>query len=180
MANEERPPWIDFGAVIAFLAPGFIVFGTYLRHLPQNERWIDVAAPKDQGLGSFSLVVLASLAVGLVVSGLRDLIIDWPLRQFRKKKRVKPIAVDWSKITKDNLKYLLLARDNYFRFYQFYANSAVGLAISAIANAVWSMPSWRLGLLTMEVLVIVALVIAAARELTRYLDAVSELGLGRS
>ena len=178
MPADDRPPWIDFGQIIAFLAPGFLVLFSYASGLPADSRWISLATQKDQSVGVFFLVFLASLSIGLVVSGIRDLTVDSILRWLHKAGG-GVTRVNWSRLTKDKTRLLLLARDNYFRFYQFYANSAVAIAAAAIIGRVSSSTSspW---LTAAEVIAALALLGAAKRELGRYLDAVEELGLGAS
>jgi hypothetical protein len=145
-------------------------------HLTAAGALVTVAADKEQGVGVFLFVLLASLSIGLAVSGVRDLLIDAPLRwKIRGKQLVAPLALDWSKVKDTNLAILLTIRDNHYRYFQFYSNTAVALVLWSLLYH-FSSEQDLSALTWISLAVVVGLLLwAAKRALTRYVQAVKEL-----
>lgn len=76
MASDLSVSNLDFGVVIALVAPGFVTFQAVSYHMPTARAWMDAATNREQSVGVFLFVLLASLAIGVVVSGVRALVID--------------------------------------------------------------------------------------------------------
>src|ERR1035441_9077609 len=155
MDEGLKPPSLDFGVVIAFVAPGFVAFWAAAYHMPLATAWMAAAADKEQNVGVFLFVLLASLSLGLVVSGVRDLVIDNLLRwRFLGKHAVSPLNLDWSKADEKKLILLLAARDNHYRYYQFYSNTLTALIFWAVARALAESPrlSWHYWVLIIRAL----------------------------
>lgn len=169
---------ITVGTVIAFVAPGFITLGAAAYHVPMAEAWITAAAHSDQNVGVFFFILLASLSLGVVVSGIRALILD-PI-YFRGLRWVKPIKRPEVKVgmlaEPSRLAAFEGAVEGYYKYYQFYANSFIALVVFLLAHATapgaspWTMVYW--GIL---ILALLALFFSARIELSRYSRALDEL-----
>ncbi|HTN52885.1 MAG TPA: hypothetical protein VML50_10820 [Anaeromyxobacter sp.] len=186
MAGEPRTAGIDFGVLIAFLAPGFVAYSAVAQVSPLARAWIDAAGEKQQDFGVFLFVALAALALGLAVSGLRALAVD---RVFLSDApalrwlRIEPPVVDWSKVTNDtDLAIVITLRDAFYRYFQFYANMAVALLAWVVVRVAgrWgsgALGAWRERILIGLTLAGVAVLLASAHDsLARYAEALARRG----
>jgi hypothetical protein len=177
MASDTQTAGLDFGAVIAFVAPGFVVVHAVSYHLPVATAWMEAASAKEQGIGIFLFVLLASLSLGLVVSGLRWIVIDTLLhhpclRTFA----VPKLSLNWWSQVDERLPLLLTIRDNYYRYYQFYANTLVALLLWILARACAdNAPSVGWPYWAVLVIVAIALLLSARDALFRYVTAVNQI-----
>ncbi len=172
MSDELKASSLDFGALIAFVAPGFVALLAMAYQLPSVRTLVAEASTHEQTLGVFLFALLASLSLGLAVSGVRSLAIDFPLDWLLKKiSGASDPTIDWKTFDIKSLTMLLVLRDNYYRYYQFYSNMAVAVALWAVSRTVanapdvsrLSTPQW------VSVLVVVAvLLLAAGRQLRDY------------
>lgn len=176
MAALPKPASLDLGVVIAFVAPGFVAFLALSYHMPTARAWLDAASVSDQGVGVFLFVLLASLSIGLVVSGVRALVIDNVLRWRALGRFVVPTyTVDWRQIDEQKLTVLITVRDAYYRFYQFYANTLVALLFWTFSRVYVDGPSlpWPMWILVLAVL---GTLLSSARDaLSSYANAVNDL-----
>jgi hypothetical protein len=176
MASELKPSSLDFGTLIAFVAPGFVAFHGLSYQVPTVKAWIDGAMVKEQSLGIFLFVLLASLSLGLVVSGVRALAIDHLLRwSIWGKFAVDRPSIDWSKIKEEHLPTLVVLRDGYFRHYQFYSNMMVAIVfwVFAWVNFPSSFPGRRWLFVSV---IVVSLLLSARDSLNRYVTHVNKIG----
>lgn len=177
MASEIKSSGLDLGFVIAFVAPGFVAFLALSYHMPVASSWMNAASTADQGVGVFLFVLLASSAMGLIVSGVRALTIDNLLfwQRLPQKLRVQRPSVKWGKLDSEKLAILVTVRDAFYRHYQFYSNTLVALVFWATSRATanrpclswWHWPAIAAG--------IGALLFSARDSLSRYGDAVKQL-----
>ena len=176
MASEDlKPASLDFGVVIAFVAPGFIAFLSASYHLPAAGAWMAAASDKEQNVGVFLFVLLASLSLGLVVSGVRALVLDRLLRSsILGRYAVPPLNLDWSRVDDKKLLVLLTIRDNHYRYYQFYSNALVASVLWALTKALAGAPTLRCIQWLLIAAVIVALLLSARDALLRYVTAVDQ------
>ena len=140
VAADIKPESIDFGVVIAFLAPGFVAFKALSSVSPMASEWLNLSAHGQQNLGVFLFVGLASLSLGLAVSGVRALLLDYVF--FRLLDARQP-PVDWKKVKDAAL--LITVRDGYYRYFQFYGNVAVAVAALLLAfrgSFRWQLLCW--------------------------------------
>ena len=169
MGSEIKTSSLEFGTVIAFVAPGFVGFYAVSYHVPTARAWLDAASNKEQSVGVFLLVLLTSIAIGLIVSGVRQLIIDGILSSgWLGGYAVPKLKLDWSKIDNKNLSILLTIRDGYYWYYQFYSNSCIALAFLLAARAKSSAPGlhwWQWLVISFGV---IALLLSARYSLQRY------------
>jgi hypothetical protein len=176
MDSESKPPSLDFGVLIAFVAPGFVAFAAASYQLDVPKAWMAAASDKEQNVGVFFFVLLASLSFGLVVSGIRALVIDRLLRWRRLGQHaLLPLNLDWSKVDDKKLTLLVTVRDNFYRYYQFYANSLVSLILWLIARTFSDAPRLRWPFWVIAVLSAIALFLAARDSMQRYAMAVEQL-----
>jgi len=175
MAEDLKPSSLDFGVVIAFVAPGFVAFLAASYHLPTAGAWMAAASDKQQSVGVFLFVVLASLSLGLVVSGVRSLLVDRLICcRLLGGLRAPSLNLNWSRVDGKNLTLLLTIRDNHYRYYQFYSNSLVASVLWTLARTFSSAPAlpWRFWTLVTGILL--ALLLAARESWVRYVTAVNQ------
>ncbi len=131
----------SFGLVIAFLLPGFLILLGTASLLPTVAGWLSQNPEPTPSVGGFLYVVLASLALGLIASAVRWLLIDSLLHQTG---LVRP-RLDFSRLQKNLQAYELAVQHNY-RHYQFYANSFIAGWVLAgcqlAAGTLWTPPAW--------------------------------------
>jgi hypothetical protein len=92
---------------------------------------LKLAKSATQPVGIFLFVVLASLSLGILVSGVRSLVLDW--------------VYSLTGLHRPEMDYLALKdagkkavfdglNENFYRYYQFYANSLVAVSISGASH----------------------------------------------
>ncbi len=120
---------LDFSLVIAFLLPGFVSLYALSVVSPRISALMAALTGKEGSLGTSLAVLLAALAAGVMMSGVRALLID-PLQH-------------WTGVTKPELKYRALtdaavlgafkeAVANVYRFSQFHGNMFVALLLLTV------------------------------------------------
>jgi hypothetical protein len=177
MTSEIRSSGLDLGFVIAFVAPGFVAFYALSYHMPMAGEWMNAASKANQGVGVFLFVLLASLAMGLIVSGIRALTIDKFLcfRRLLGLIAVPKVAIDWAQVDSEKLPIILTVRDAFYRHYQFYSNSLVALIFWAFSRATAEEPRLPWGLWVVVVLGLCALLFSARDSLSRYEKAIRQI-----
>src|SRR5262245_46345723 len=121
----------QFGVMIAYLLPGFIVLAGLAPLSPTIEAWLQPLDHAEASLGAPLYAVLAATTLGMIASCFRWLLIDhvhhWT--------GVKPPVWDDSRLEEriGAFNYLV---DNHYRYYQFYANILISVAIAYSVNRV--------------------------------------------
>ncbi len=171
---ESKASSVDFGVLIAFIAPGFVALKATSYHSATAADWMANAALREQTVGVFLFALLASLSLGLGVSGVRALLVDRLFQKSLWKYSVPRPLILWHLADETRLTTLVTIRDNYYRYYQFYANTAVALLIWAIARcvALGEAMSWRM---LFTGVAIIALLFSAHDSWERYVKAVNGL-----
>lgn len=117
----------SFGLVIAFLLPGFICLWGLSYSLPGLATWLAQSSGSSvPTVGGFFYSTLASLSLGLLISAIRWAIIDK--------------IHEWTRVTAPNLNFTKLneqtsldafqaAVEAHYRYYQYYANTLIGVII---------------------------------------------------
>jgi hypothetical protein len=149
---------LDFSTVIAFLLPGFVGVYALSYVSPRIADLFEALLSKDSSTGASLLLVFASLAAGVLIGGVRNLVLDQ--LQFatgveRRKLRYASLA------NPDVLTAFKEAIAATYRFAQFYGNMAVALGLF-IALKTWRsassprnhIPLLALGLLAFAVMVV--------------------------
>lgn len=116
----------NFGLIIAFLLPGFILLYGLSYSSSAIGSWLAKSSSTDSlTVGGFLYSTLASLALGLIVSAARWLIIDTVLKWMG----VRDQGLDFGKLKeKDTLAAFSEVIANHYRYYQYYANTLVAVA----------------------------------------------------
>lgn len=149
----------NFGLLIAFILPGFLLLLGISEVSPAARVWLDVPASCAPTIGGFFYAALASLLLGVTISGVRWLLLD-PLFHLS---GLTPPEWDFSRLQQKLPEFLALV-DAHYRFFQFYSNLAVALpAAFALKMASGTaggstLPLWAL-LLALE-----CVLLAAARD----------------
>jgi hypothetical protein len=137
--------------------------------VPTIREWFGATPQSQATAGGFLFVVLAAIAVGVFISGLRQLLLDQVV--FERLLDLKRPVADESKLAQPEVRDAIrFSADSYYRYYQFYANMAVAVAIAYVAwilgDPVWS--GWRLGGLLLLLSMLFVLIMSAKYSLTRY------------
>jgi hypothetical protein len=142
----------NFGVIIAFLVPGFLLLWGLSYSRPELGKWLFDMGGKDAPvIGSFLYATIASLALGLLISAIREAIFDVFLYEVTRLQR--PQIKSASLGNKEKLEGFKEAIENHYRYYQYYANSMIAIAIAAAYYwRVKGLPSWTL---TISVIVII-------------------------
>ncbi len=117
----------SFGLVIAYILPGLLLTTVGGLYWPDIGPWLAVVPPADATLASFLHVALASLAVGLTVSAVRWALID----TIHHHTGVPLPAFDFSQL-QEKLDAFQMAVEHYYKYYQFYANMFVAIALASL------------------------------------------------
>jgi hypothetical protein len=152
-----------FGLVIAYLLPGFISLGGIALLIPSVAGWLRPEQTQ-AGLGPPVYTVLAAIAVGMIVSCIRWLIIDQILWMLG----VIPPTWDGA-LLQQRLGVFNYFVEYHYRYYQFYANTLVAIAWTYSLNR-WLHTSAVLGVTTdVAVVTLCAVLFAGSRDaLSKY------------
>ena len=148
----------NFGLLVAYVLPGFITLWGAAYHIEAVRSWLRSTAPDAPTVGGFLYATLASTALGLVVSAVRWAVIDRLLAGFG----LRQPAWDFGLFAERLAAYEVLV-SNHYRYYQFYANMLVALAISYVSRLL-AVRTWdcREGWLVIGFILVEALLFAGA------------------
>lgn len=124
-----------FGYVIAFLAPGFLGLWALSKYSDEIKNWLGRAGQANTSVGDFLFVLVASLGIGVFLSGVRYFVFDKALFQVPWLKVPAPVADEAEARRMEGGKQVVYddLRDQLYRYYQFYANTSVALALVFVA-----------------------------------------------
>jgi hypothetical protein len=139
---------VTLGTVIAFVAPGFVGLIAASYHSPLAAAWLSAAVESDQSVGVFFFVLLASLALGIVISGVRALVLDYLYHngiRFVHYARIANLEILAPVEPSPRIPFDRIADarrlaafesivESYFRFYQFYGNTFVALLFLLVSR----------------------------------------------
>ena len=132
----------NFGLVIAYLLPGFICLWGLSFSSNEIAAWLaNSSAGESPSVGGFLYATLASLAIGLVLSALRWLVID----HFHYWTGIPPPSIDFSELRDaDKFAAFQAVVEAHYRHYQYYSNTLVGIIVSFLTYIVRGpdFPSW--------------------------------------
>lgn len=117
-----------FGLVIAYVLPGFLTLWGLRYLFPEVQRWLSSAPSSFANLDIVLFVTLASVAAGLVISAVRWVVID----NLHAASGLRRPNWDDSQLQRHLQAFEAIVQAHY-RYYQFYANSAVALAFVYLA-----------------------------------------------
>lgn len=115
----------QFGLLVAYLLPGFIGLFGVAPFVPAVANWLQPINQVDFGVGPTAYAILAAIAMGMILSCFRWLLID----QLHRCTGVRRPAMDASHLETrlDAFDYVVEA---HYRYYQFYANTIVAIALA--------------------------------------------------
>ncbi|MEX0704706.1 MAG: hypothetical protein WD069_21590 [Planctomycetales bacterium] len=120
----------NFGLLIAYVIPGFIVLWGIGLHSEIVAGWLGKSTDAAPTIGGFLYVTLASVAVGLLVSTLRWAVVD----TIHHRTGIPEPTWDFSRL-QTNLAGFVGTVENHYRFYQFHANAFLALLLVFVAYA---------------------------------------------
>ena len=149
-------PQLDYGLLIAFFFPGFVGLYAFSYLSQRIAQVFDAVLSKDQSVGASFLVLVGSLIVGMVLSSIRALVLDW----LHDKTGAAIDELDYSKLSdKEKLAAFQQAIVNTYRYYQFYGNMVLSLLLLAVIRFMFigfgaphAKTLWAVNLLAMVVL----------------------------
>ena len=161
----------SFGLAIAFLAPGTVGLWGIGLYVPTIREWFGATAQSQATAGGFLFVLLASMAVGLFLSGLRQEILDRLLFERTLKIR-RPVPSKNRLAQPEVIAAIRFSAESFYRYYQFYANMAFALAFAYVAWLVhdWGWSPTRYAGVGLLLLSIVVLIMSATYSLRRYYE----------
>jgi hypothetical protein len=169
---------IGFGVGIAFIAPGVVAMWGVSQVSPTVSEWFGATRESEATAAGFLFVVLASLSIGVFISGLRN---ETLIPVFRLFGLHRPENLDEGSTRDPEVRAALQqAVEDFFRYHQFYGNTALAILI-AFGCWLYSIRQWpweEPGILLLVVLSTFALALSAFQSLKRYFE-VEEKVLGR-
>lgn len=121
----------NFGLVVAYLIPGFVVLWALGYHNSTIREWLAASPESAPTVGGLLYATLASIAAGMVVSSFRFVVID----SLHHRTGVAIPAWDFSQLH-DRLAAFETLIEIHYRYYQSHANMFVAIIFAYIA--------WRL------------------------------------
>ena len=155
----------NFGVIIAFLIPGFMLLWGLSYSSDEISKWFAQSGAADAPtVGGFLYATLASLALGLLVSAVRWLIVDRLLHS------VSDLPeIDFEKLkNKDTFTAFEGVVENHYRYYQYYSNTLVAVIISFLTYLIEAKEKPSLWGWAGVVFVIIALLLASNDCLKKY------------
>jgi hypothetical protein len=113
----------QFGLIVAFLIPGFIGLAGVAPLMPIVGEWLRPAKLGDFGIGPTVYAIMAATGVGMIVSCMRWLVVDHALQWMG----VRPSGWDFERLG-SRLEAWDYLNANFYRYYQFYANTLVAVS----------------------------------------------------
>jgi hypothetical protein len=169
----------NFGVLIAFLLPGFILLWSLSFSWPEIGFWFKSTDSDSPTVGNFLYATLASLAIGLLISAIRWFFVDHLLSfcggQVNALSGLRRPDLDLSSLSnKDVLAAYNGAVENHYRYYQYYSNTLVaeiiGFGSYAYArSALFSRLSILVGFISL------ILLFASGDSLSKYYRAASQI-----
>ena len=124
-------PSLDFGQFIAYILPGFVVFYSVTAISAEAKTILDAALAKDTSAGAALIILLSSLSLGVIVSGVRGIALD----PIQKRLAMKRSELNYEKLRDPNtLAAFREAIDNRYRYAQSYGNMALALGLWLILH----------------------------------------------
>ena len=150
----------NFGHLIAFVIPGFVVVSTIGQYSPTVSVWLGESPTTAPTVAGFGYIALASIAVGVIVSALRWLVID----TIHHRTGVAEPSWDFATFHQKRPAFESLA-DNHYRFHQFYANLLVAFVLSAITVGVMQLQQpVRIAIASLSALLLLVILFLASRD----------------
>jgi len=126
----------NFGLLIAYLLPGFVVLLGLAEHVAAVHGWLGSTAAGPPTVGGFLYTTVGSTAAGMIVSAIRWLTLDHVFAWIG----IRPPPWNAARFAAQVPAFEALVA-NHYRYYQHYSNMFIAIAFAAIA---WLLayPSW--------------------------------------
>ena len=118
----------NFGTIVAYLVPGFIVLWAVSFHSATVQGWLSMSVTAAPTVGDLLYATLASLAAGVTVSAVRWAVID----TLHHRTGLPPPRWDFALLPERLAAFRMLVEDHYV-YYKFYANTLVALLFLHVA-----------------------------------------------
>lgn len=125
--------------MIAYLCPGFLVLLGVSVYVPIVQEWLEIPAQGSIPIGGFLFVLLGSLTLGVIISGLRWATVNPVMGALGLQKPEITVAELFQRPGDEPVKILQTVNQGYYRYYQFYANILISVILTGILLAM----SWR-------------------------------------
>ena len=125
---QQSPPF-NFGLVVAYLVPGFVILWGLSFHFATLAAWLDVPSQNAPAIGDLFYATLASVGFGMIANVFRWAIID----TIHHHTGVKLPRWDFSLLDQERLGGYELLVELHYRYYQFFANMLIALTFAYIA-----------------------------------------------
>lgn len=163
----------NFGILVAYLLPGFVALLGLSQSSESVRSWVVTPPIAPPTIGGFLYLTLACLGSGLVVSTVRWAMID----TLHHATGIRPPEWNFAHLEQKLDAFQLLVESHY-RFYQFYANTAVA---GPLAYGVWRINepySHHVAILDIGFVIVECLLVAGSRDTLRKYYARGEALLG--
>ena len=119
----------DFGLLISFVLPGFILLLGLAHHSETLMTWLGKSGEASPSVGGFLFLTVASVFAGMTVSTIRWAIVD----AIHQRSGIKQPSWDFSRLAgrEDSFEFLIAI---HYRFYQFYSNSMIAIVVALVAR----------------------------------------------
>jgi hypothetical protein len=148
----------NFGPLIAFCLPGFILLLGLSRSFSDVKEWLESASKDGASIGGFLYATLASLSLGLLLSAIRWATVDWFFDVLCWIVRHPLPKIDIAELgKKDKLAAFQGVIDAHYRYFQYYSNSLVAVELASVSFL------WKVGKpSTLQLILAVALILILA------------------
>lgn len=161
----------NFGLLVAYVLPGFVGLWGVSPFSKTVQSWITISPESRGAAAALVYVTLASLAVGMTVSALRWLLID----HFHHVTGVRPPQCDFQNLDEQAGGFMILVESHY-RYYQFYANVFVAVALAYVGCLIAGGGMCRTGWNNVFVIILELVLLAGSRDaLKKYYSRVERL-----
>ncbi len=158
----------NFGLLIAYILPGFILLWGLEPHSPIINGWLGLTSAANPSIGGFLYVTMASVALGQVISTLRWLTID-SLHHWT---GIRKPTLNFARL-KDSVAAFDRLVDVHYRYYQWHANALIAISIAAVLR--WTANGYRHWELLLLLFVDTLLYLGSRDTLSKYYRRVEEL-----
>ena len=154
----------NFGLLIAYIIPGFVVLLGISPVSPTVQTWLSASAEPEQWptVGGFLYVTLASVGLGMTTSAVRWFLVD----RINEWTGLKRPEWDDSKL-QANLAAFDLIVEQHYRHYQFYSNNMVALVVAYAVHRASSLNGLPIGWLEIGSITLLTIFWVTSRDVLR-------------
>lgn len=156
----------NFGYLIAYVIPGFVVVSALAEHSPTLAGWLG-AVPESPTVGGFLYITVASVAAGMLLGALRWLVVD----SIHHHTGISPPRWNFAEL-QEKQSAVVTVIEQHFRYYQFYAHTVLAILGVTIVSF-WKFP-WNVlkspATILLLAMAMVVLFLASRDALRKYYD----------